>query len=589
MGEPQISPGLQLAWRIANVFAIESRSREIEPIHFLFGICNLEKLVGKGGLELATAASAELEREVRLVSNVLCEAGVEPADTAEKIKNVAQWAAPPAVERETAARHVSRSDASRRLFDRATNHSYRPPIEVGAFLAAICESGDAGVIECLGEKAEILTRLATRAGNANHQSWQITLNDFPGIETSQVMEPASLNVTILDEIDAGKSVIDLHPVAGVGKRFTMLCDLSWECGTEGSLDGMLQRALDELLRVIPAAEHGQILVRDPGPEKLYLKAHSSGLIPSLSMSSVRQAIVQKRGFVWTKAGDLSRSQLEANLTGGLYVPMVADGEVFGVMCLETSRSTPEFQKSDLQLANALAHQLGLAIANHELRRELKMNVKVMERLMTNFSPQVRARLMQRARLGRLQLGGERATVSIICSDIRGFTNMASDMDAEDVVDLLNDYFSSLSACVFRNEGTINDFVGDAIMAVFGSPVENPSHCLSALTAAVQMQEAVQAVSSARSAKKKVICEIGIGVHCGDVVHGFIGSNECMEYTVVGNVVNLAARYSAAARGGEVLLSPEMHQRVWEHVHAEKTVIDTRHEGKLPAYRVIRLR
>jgi adenylate cyclase len=589
MGEAQISPGLRLAWRIAEVFALESRSKEIEPIHFLFGICNLEKVVGAGGLELTTSASAELQREARQVSKILSEAGIGVAETAEKIKVAAMRAASSPVEQESGVRRVSRSDASRKLFDRATNHSEECPLEARAFLAILCSSGDKGVIECLGEKAEILARVAGRARNVSHEPLQVALGDLSDVETSHSTDSPHHGLTILEEIDAGKSLPDLHPLAGVGKRFTMLCDLSWECGTEGSLDAMLQRALDELLRVVPAAEHGQILVRDSGPENLYLKAHSSGSIPRLSMSSIRQAIVQKRGFLWTRTVDPSLSQIEANLQAGLYVPMVADGEVFGVICIETSRSAPEFQKSDLQLANALAHQLGLAVANRELRRELRMNVKVMERLMTNFSPQVRARLMQRARVGRLQLGGERATVSIICSDIRGFTNMASNMDAEDVVDLLNDYFSSLSACVFRNEGTINDFVGDAIMAVFGSPEEDPHHCRNALTTAVQMQEAARAVSSTRSTRGKAICEIGIGVHCGEVIHGFIGSNECMEYTVVGHVVNFTARYSAAAQGGEVLLSPEMHQRVWEHVHAEKTVIETKHEGKMAAYRVIRLR
>ena len=277
------------------------------------------------------------------------------------------------------------------------------------------------MIECLGEKAEVLARLSTRLRAPDHQSWRIALDESSEIETSQNTEPASLTVTILDEIDAGKSLTDLHPLAGVGKRFTMLCDLSWECGTEGSLDGMLQRALDRLPGVIPTAEHGQILVRDSGPEKLYRKAHSPGLIPSLSMSSVRQAIVQKRGFLWTKAGDLSRSQIETNLNAGLYVPMVADG----VICLETSHSTPEFQKSDLQLANALAHQLGLAIANPELRRELKNERQGYGTSDDQFfAPSARqayaASPAWPATTRRRESHG-----TIICSDIRSFTNMAS--------------------------------------------------------------------------------------------------------------------------------------------------------------------
>jgi adenylate cyclase len=587
MEEIEISPGAFLAWRIAAVFALESGSPEIEPLHFLFGICNMAKAVELGGGDLPTAKTTDVKREVQQVSEILSEAGVDLADTLGKIKILTGWMAPRADEQVAGARPISRSAASRKLFDPGTNHSGGPAVDVQGLLTAICKSGGTDVIKCLRKKAEIVADLSARFRNAGFQPSQITLKDLSDSSTTEL---AGRDVTILDEVDAGKSMIlDLKPARDVSRRFSLLCDVAWEFGTEGSLDAMLQRALDEMLRVVPAAEHGQILVRDPVLEKLYLKAHSSGLIPLLSMSSVHQAIAQKKGFIWRKTEDLTRSQSEANLEAGLYVPLVADGEVFGIICLENSRSTPEFRVCDLQLANGLAHQLGLAIANHELRRELKMNVKVMERLMTNFSPQVRSRLLQRARLGRLQLGGERATVSIICADIRGFTTLASKMEAEDVVELLNDYFPALSSCVFQNDGTINDFVGDAIMAVFGSPEENPNHSVNALKAAVQMQQAADSVSASRSANGKASCEIGIGVHCGDVVHGFIGSTECMEYTVVGDTVNFSSRYSACARGGEVLLSPEIHQRVWEHVHAEKMTIETKHEGKVSAYRVIRLR
>jgi adenylate cyclase len=589
MEEAPLSPGVQLAWRMAGAFAVETGSKEIEPVHLLFGLFNLEKLTETELRAPGNPKDEELHQEVRRISRILREAEVNSNEIRGKARNVARRIGVPSPDKITTSQRISRSAASRRAFERAARFSGSGTLEVSALLAAICNSGDAAVIECLGDKTDTVARFCGGARKSEPPPVDISLPDLGALQDPRVAQEPHRDVTILARLDAGKRLPDAQVADDVGKRFAALSDLAWEFGTQGSVDTMLQRALDELLRVVPAADHGAILVRESGTDRLALKAHSSGATPRLSMSSVRQAIDQKIGFLWTKGEDLSLSQSAAKLEAGIYVPMLADGEVFGVICLGTSKFKLEFGKSDLQLVNALAHQLALAIAHQELRRELRTNAKVMERLMTNFSPKIRTRLLQRARLGRLQLGGERAVVSVVCSDIRGFTRISEQLDAEDVADLLNDYFSSMTTRVFQNDGTINDFVGDAIMAVFGSPEEDPAHSLKALTAAVQMQEAARAVSAARAAAGKVSCEIGIGVHCGEVVHGFIGSNDCMEYTVVGEVVNYTARYCSGARGGEVLLSPEMHARVWDHVDAEKTVIETKHEGNLPAYRVLRLR
>lgn len=589
MSETQMSPGVQLAWRIAGVFSIETGSREIEPVHLLFGLCNLEKVSETEMSIVGAAKEDELHKEVQCVLRILREARVDANEVRGKTRSVARRMGVLPVEGAAALRRVSRSAASRKIFERAARSSGDSTLEVSALLAAICISGDMGVEECLGDKTDTVARLCAGAYKPESHLMNLSLSDIAGLHDARGAEEADRDVTILAKVDASKRVPHSHVADDAGKRFAALSDLAWEFGTKGSVDAMLQRAMDELLRLVPAADHGAILVRESGMERLALKAHSSGATPRLSMSSVRRAIHQKTGFLWTKGRDMSLSQSAANLEAGIYVPMLADGEVFGVICLGTSKLKLQFRKSDLQLVNALGHQLALAIAHQELRRELRMNAKVMERLMTNFSPKVRTRLLQRARLGRLQLGGERAVVSMVCSDIRRFTRISSKLDAEDVADLLNDYFSSMTASVFHNDGSINNFVGDALLAVFGSPEEDLNHSRKALTAAVQMQEAARAVSSDRAAKGRVSFEVGIGVHCGEVVHGFIGSNECMEYTVVGEVVNFTARYCAGARGGEVLLSPEMHQRVWEHVEAERTLVQTKHEGSLSAYRVIRLR
>lgn len=144
---------------------------------------------------------------------------------------------------------------------------------------------------------------------------------------------------------------------------------------------------------------------------------------------------------------------------------------------------------------------------------------------------------------------------------------------------------SLFAC----NGTIDKFVGDAVLAVFGSPEPDPQQHEQAVRAALQMQAAVRDLNAARAAQGRVTCDIGIGITCGNALHGFVGSEERMEFTVIGDAVNRASRYCDAARGGEVLISPELHQRVWRLVDAEPATIGTKHEGDLRAFRIKRLK
>jgi adenylate cyclase len=107
----------------------------------------------------------------------------------------------------------------------------------------------------------------------------------------------------------------------------------------------------------------------------------------------------------------------------------------------------------------------------------------------------------------------------------------------------------------------------------------------AVRAALAMQSAMAVISEQRKRRGQVTCTIGIGVHCGEVLHGFIGSNDRMELTIIGEAANWTARYCDGAAGGEILISPALHQRLWRYVDAEFTTIQTKHEGLLSAYRL----
>jgi adenylate cyclase len=176
-------------------------------------------------------------------------------------------------------------------------------------------------------------------------------------------------------------------------------------------------------------------------------------------------------------------------------------------------------------------------------------------------------------------------VTILLSDLRGFTRTSASLDAQVVVDMLNDYFHVLGEEIFRHDGTIDKFIGDAILAVFGSPEKDPEHPFKAVSAAIEMQRKMAVVNARRKTAGLPFCDLGIGVHTGEVLHGFIGAEERLEYTVIGDPVNKTSRYCDGAAPGEILLGPRTAEEVAGRVAMDRRSISTKHEGDLPAFAV----
>lgn len=609
MAETALSPAVQLVWQIAGDLAQRSGAPFIEPAHLLYGVCSLEKVVASESKNWLRNPSDEspVRNESDRLSEMAREDSVDLAAARKTLRDSVSSKQQPG--EATSGRVVSRSPAAKQIFDNAAaiaQATDAAAIDVLALLRALLESGDAEI--AAAPFPESFRDALRGLPQGEHLLGFVTSSDSRLTDLDQNPELAHQPVQITESLDAAAPVkagkasgreaqpwmsqpsldTDAAKTEGVSgsERLAWLSEFAWEFGTQGQLELLLQRASDELLRMLPTAERDVILVRDAADNELLLKAYSPQTAsPRVSMTSVKRAMEDKKGFVWRRGEDLTLSQKESSVETGVYVPLVVNGRSIGAICLDSTVPAQCFGCDDLEIITCLAHQLALAIANHELRATLKQNADVLERLLTNFSPKVRTRLLQRAKMGRLALGGEHSVVSILCSDIRGFTQLSAGMSAEDVVALLNEYFAALVDCIFRHDGTVDKFVGDAILAVFGSPEADPQHHRKAVMAAVEMQEVMQQVSQRRAARGEVTCQIGIGVHSGEVLHGFIGSPDCMEFTVIGDAVNLAARYSDGAKGSEILISPEVHQRVWRMTSAEKVSIATKHEGELSAYRV----
>jgi len=173
--------------------------------------------------------------------------------------------------------------------------------------------------------------------------------------------------------------------------------------------------------------------------------------------------------------------------------------------------------------------------------------------------------------GRLQLGGERRKASVLISDIRGFTGMSEKLSPEEVVDFLNSYFHEMVGVVTKYEGTLDKYIGDAILAVFGAPISHADDAKRAVFTAIEMQEKLKVFNIRRKEEGKEPIHIGIAVHTGALVAGNIGSAVRMEYTVIGDTVNLAARLEKLNKkfGTMVLLSESTYAEVKDIVNARE--------------------
>jgi len=175
------------------------------------------------------------------------------------------------------------------------------------------------------------------------------------------------------------------------------------------------------------------------------------------------------------------------------------------------------------------------------------------------SPEVAKTLLESP--GGLRFGGEKRVVTVLMSDLRGYTRFAEHGDPAVVMDVLNGFLGRMTDIIIEHGGTINEFIGDAIFAVFGAPLEHPDHAERAAGCALAMQGAMAQINREHAAQGRPRFEMGIGVNTGEAVVGNIGSEQRAKYAIVGSAVNVAARVEGATVGGQVFLTAETYARI----------------------------
>jgi len=435
------------------------------------------------------------------------------------------------------------------------------------------------IIEVGDSKLEIESLEAASAGGQTN---------FLEVGTALIAhaESAGLEVAIAQVVDAiDFGVAPLVAEGEAARRLKIICDLPIQFCTKTNLETLLPAIVDRLAELIPKGASWAVVLRDPETDVLLLKAHNVIREPNLSETLARRAMTEHKAFIWKKniEADVSMSIVQNQIDVGMYAPLLWQEKALGVICGGALNAETSFTEEDLLLLVVVAQYAAMAVANHQLQTKLKQESTAKANLLRQFSPKVAERLLTHR--GRLRLGGQRSEVTVLNADIRGFTNLAREMDADDVVQILNDYFAVVVPVLFAHNGTIDKYIGDAILAVFGSPESDANHYQNGVMAAIEMQAAVTKLNEVRRQQNEPCREFGIGLHCGEVVHGFVGTMDRMEFTVIGDAVNRTARYCAAAAGGEILISPEVYERVWKMADTERISIETKHEGDFFAYRV----
>ncbi len=378
----------------------------------------------------------------------------------------------------------------------------------------------------------------------NHQ-----VSEGPGVIVKSVESPRTL--------PAG---------CGDGHLIKLLADIGRTLMTAHSLPDILNRVVDLAFEALPA-ERAFLLMRESPDAALEARVlrQRDGTVPTnatLSRAVVRKVMRERLAMLATDATadpglSVTDSMLRFNIRSFMCAPLWSQDEVIGVLYVDSPRRS-QFDGSNLDMLTALTNAAAIAIEQARITAQLFDETRRRERLQRYHSPSVVSRIVHGLDApDESPLAHERDLTVMFC-DLVGFTALCEPMSPAQVASLLNAFLTRMTDIVFEYEGTLDKFLGDALLAVFGAPFDQPDHPYQAVQAALAMRQGLADLNLQLDQK----LEMRIAISTGVALTGDIGSPRRREFTVLGDVVNTASRIEdEIAKPGEIVISGATYGRV----------------------------
>ncbi|MCU0682283.1 MAG: FHA domain-containing protein [Polyangiaceae bacterium] len=358
------------------------------------------------------------------------------------------------------------------------------------------------------------------------------------------------------------------------ERLRLSYELSREVALERDLTKMLEKILASMFK-FTRADRGVIFLKDSEGELhgMLSRRRDGSDTPITVSSTIMNHVVLERAAVLTHdaamdfAAAKGKSMILNRISSAIVVPLLHNDEVLGILWLD-SETLAQFTPKDLELVAAVSHQAAMFIEINILGKKIENEIVNRERLSRLLSPNVAQRIISGELI--IEKGGSLVKeCTVFNSDIRGFTRMSEGTPAPVVVEMLNDYFEVMVESIFKFEGTLDKFMGDGIMALWGAPVAHPDDAVRAVRSALEQMEVLGRFNRRRLDENEPPIAVGIGVHTGELVAGYVGSSRALSYTVIGDTANTSARLCNIAQAGQIIVSETTQGRLGNRFEVEE--------------------
>lgn len=401
--------------------------------------------------------------------------------------------------------------------------------------------------ECLGQEDSTLSIVKQVSPQLSHTLLQHLLDE----------DGVSGSVIRLQQQDTTQRAVD---------KLKILLEVSKQLSTPEEPDRLLDKILDLLLEIMKVDRAAILLVNEftgclehkaikvqphiPPDEQFYSRRITNLVRHSGEAILITDACIDQR---FSDAESILGQKIHASMC----VPLRPREEVIGVLYVDNLSLSNIYLDEDLEFLTALANQAAIAIDNSYLYKKIQEEAVIRDKLERFFPQSVSKKLREEGNLEIVE-----AEVTALFADISDFTKMSSLMEPHQVIEMLNEYFKVMvEEIVFPYEGTLEKYIGDALLAIWGAPYRKEDDAQRAVRAAIEMQWAVCRLNEEWLNRRDLQIQIHVGINTGKVAAGNIGSEKLIQYAAIGDTTNVTSRICSVAKAGEILIAQSTFDRI----------------------------